>query len=238
MITRVLHPDKDPMGRLLKDYLAGDRDAFLTVDSAQLDMSKMYGKTLFRLPEQMDDQETCALKMCRGKILDVGAGSGCHSLVLQDAGKNVTALEVSPGAIDVLAQRGVKQRLFDSLFNLNGQCFDTLLMLMNGIGICGTIDGLNYFFQYARQILNPGGQILADSTDLCAMHTRLPLMADSEEIYYGETEFVMSYKAITSDPFDWLYIDYATLSFYAEFHGWKCRQVTKTLDGKFLARIY
>jgi len=133
----------------------------------------------------------------------------------------------------------VRKVLHESLFSLGQENFDTLLMLMNGIGICGTIEGLNYFFQYARDLLAPGGQIIADSTDISGGFTCLPLAGgDSEASYYGETQFSMSYKKVVGDPFDWLYIDYATLCFYAEFHGWRCRQIVLGPDGKYLARIY
>ncbi|WDP91115.1 MAG: class I SAM-dependent methyltransferase [Desulfobacter sp.] len=234
----ILPRDRDPMGAMLGDYLAGDTTAFLTVESPLLEMSEMDGATMFRDRDEMSELELRAMDLCRGKILDVGAGSGCHSLELQAAGRDVTALDISPGCMAAMAARGVEQRVLDSLFNLTKGHFDTLLMLMNGIGICGTIAGLNYFFQHIRSILTPGGQVLADSTDLAAMHTRLPLMPGEEEAYYGETEFVMSYKGMASEPFDWLYIDYATLAFYARFHGWKCEQVMTGGDGKFLARIY
>jgi SAM-dependent methyltransferase len=201
-------------------------------------MSEMTGKIMFRGKAEMSDPELAALEICRGRILDVGAGSGCHSLALQEEGADVTAIDISPGCMAVMEQRGVEQLIFDSLFNLKDQRFNTLLMLMNGIGICGTIEGLNYFLQIIPQVLARGGQVLVDSTDLTAMYTNLPLMPGDDETYYGETEFVVSYGKIRSDPFEWLYIDYATLAFYADFHGWQCEQVMKTDDGRFLARIY
>ncbi len=238
MIKSVLAPDNDPLGLMLKDYMAGESLAFLEVESPLLDMSEMKASTLFRTLAQMTGLELRALDLCQGEILDVGAGSGCHSLALQKAGHDVTALDISPGCMDVMDTQGVKKRIFDSLFNLDNQRFNTMLMLMNGIGICGSIEGLNYFFQHIRGILCRGGQVLADSTDLAAMHVQLPLVPDESCAYYGETQFIMSYKGNSSDPFDWLYIDYATLAFYAEFHGWRCEQIMKMPDGKFLARIY
>jgi len=238
MLRSRISRDKDPMGAMLLDYQAGDKEACLEVDSDLLEMSVMAGKTLFRGVEEMSGLEQRALGLCRGRILDVGAGSGCHSLVLQGADHDVTALDISPGCMDVMAHRGVEQRVFDSLFNLTDLRFDTLLMLMNGIGICGSIEGLNHFFQHIRGLLGKGGQVLVDSTDLAAMYTQISLIPEESESYYGETQFIMFYKEIASDPFDWLYIDYATLDFYAQFHGWRCERVMKIPDGKFLARIY
>ena len=230
---------KDALGRMLADYLAGDHGACVTVASSVLDMDRMGGGTMFRPFSQMGEMERQGLECCQGKVLDVGAGSGCHSLVLQDRGLDVTAMDISPGCVDVMTARGVKQVLHESLFALGKGNYDTLLMLMNGIGICGTIEGLNYFLQYARALLAPGGQILADSTDISGGFTSLPMAGGGNEApYYGETRFSMSYKGVAGDPFDWLYIDYATLSFYAEFHGWRCRRIFRGTDGKYLARIW
>ncbi len=238
MLKSTIEPGRDPLGLMLSDCMNGKSKAFVRVDSSLLEMSEMTGKIMFRGKADMSDLELAALELCRGRILDVGAGSGCHSLILQEAGHDVTAMDISPGCMAVMEKRGVRQLLFDSLFSLKGQRFNTLLMLMNGIGICGTIEGLNFFLQHIRQVLNHGGQVIVDSTDLTAMYTNLPLMPEDDETYYGETEFAMSYGQVRGDPFEWLYIDYATLVFYAEYHGWQCEQIMKTGDGKFLARIY
>ncbi|MCG8688584.1 MAG: class I SAM-dependent methyltransferase [Desulfobacterales bacterium] len=231
-------PEKDPLGLMLTDYLAGNQKVYVRVESPLLDMTRMKGEVMFRPKEKMSALELSALDLCRGSILDVGAGSGCHSLVLQDQGKDVTALEISPGCMAVLEKQRVEKRIFASLFSLKKERFNTLVMLMNGIGICGSIEGLNYFLQHIRQLLEQGGQVLADSTDLTSMYTRQPIVPDDSGAYYGETQFTMSYGRIQSDPFDWLYIDYATLEFYAQFHGWQCEQILTTGDGKFLARIF
>ena len=238
MNRTIIDSEKDPLGMMLSDYLAGDKNACVRVDSPQLEMSRMKGSVMFRPKEKMSALEQCALDLCQGHILDVGAGSGCHSLVLQEAGKDVTALDISPGCMAVMEKQGVTQRIFASLFSLKKERFNTLLMLMNGIGICGSIEGLNYFLQQMRTLLHPGGQIIADSTDLTSMYTRQPLAATETDAYYGETQFTMTYGKVRSDPFDWLYIDYATLAFYAEFHGWRCEKIMTGGDGKYLFRIF
>jgi 2-polyprenyl-3-methyl-5-hydroxy-6-metoxy-1,4-benzoquinol methylase len=147
MQTSVLESENDPLGAMLLDYWNGRKDAFVTVDSTLLEMAQMSGRIMFRGFDQMSPIEHRALALCRGRILDVGAGSGCHSIYLQEQGRSVTALDISPGCIEVMAKRKVGARLHNSLFNLENQKYDTLLMLMNGLGICGTLDGLNLFFQ-------------------------------------------------------------------------------------------
>ena len=109
-------------------------------------------------------------------------------------------------------------------------------MLMNGIGICGSLDGLNLFLQSARAVLSDDGQILADSTDLTSLYDPKTL-SSVDGRYFGETQFVMTYKEIAGDPFEWLYIDFETLKYYAAFHGFTCETIITDNTGKYLARL-
>jgi len=207
------------------------------VESPLLEMSKMSGRVMFRRADQMSPIELKTLALCRGRILDVGAGSGCHSLCLQEQNREVMALDISPGCIEVMEKRKVSRRIHNSLFSLENQRYDTLLMLMNGLGICGTLDGLNLFFQYIRPLLRAGGQVLADSTDLASLYGNGEIIFQDGG-YYGETQFAMGYKDIKGDPFEWLYIDYATLDYYVAFHGWQCDLIMQEEDGKYFVRIH
>ncbi|MFH2057622.1 MAG: methyltransferase domain-containing protein [Pseudomonadota bacterium] len=236
MKEKITNPGKDPLGTMMLDYLSGDHKAFVTVESDTMDMWKMTGKTMFRTFGAMNRIERKALSLCRGKILDIGAGSGCHTLYLQNKNKQVHALDLSCGSIEVMKKRNVVHPIYDHLFSLKNKRYDTLLMLMNGIGIVGSLDGLNLFFQFIKTILNTNGQILVDSTDLAALYDP-KILASANQEYYGQTRFTMTYKKIISDPFDWLYIDFHTLIFHAGLHGFECEKIMADKTGKYLARI-
>ncbi len=233
---------KDPLGAMLQDYIDGDKLASVNVTSANLDMWEMTGDIMFRSFKQMSHIEKKALSMCKGKILDVGAGSGCHSLYLQKRHPHVDALDISPGCHHVMHQRKIKNPIHNNLFSLGNNTYDTVLMLMNGIGICGSIDGLNLFFQFIRTILSKTGQIIADSTDLATLYNLEKIVLD-DDIYYGETQFTMRYQsqdnmpAKISDPFDWLYIDFDTLKFHARFHGFSCEKIMTDQSFRYLVRL-
>jgi SAM-dependent methyltransferase len=237
MKSKINTRQKDPLGTMMLDYLNGQQDVFLTVTSNTLDMWNMTGKTMFRPFGAMNRIEKKALSLCRGKIMDIGAGSGCHSLYLQRKGFHVTALDRSIGCVTVMKKRKVKQVIHDNLFAVQERLYDTLLMLMNGIGIVGSLDGLNLFFQFADTLLTPSGQILLDSTDLAALYDP-DILAACPYDYYGQTEFVMTYKDCVSDPFDWLYVDFSTLCRYADFHGFKCEKLLTDKSEKYLARLW
>lgn len=242
MKDKIESPDKDPLGQMLLDYLNGDQDAAVTVESTTLDMWEMTGRTMFRTFKQMIPIEKKALGLCKGRVLDIGAGSGCHSLYLQSQDIRVDSLDYSAGCVEVMKKRGVKHPFHDSLFALDGPKYDTLLMLMNGIGIAGSLDGLNLFFQFIKTILSKNGQLIADSTDLAGLYDPAVLLQSVLDLglkdsYYGETQFTMTYQHIQSDPFDWVYLDFDTLARHAEYHGFSCENILSEKDGKFLCRI-
>ncbi len=235
----VIHdPHKDPLGMMMLDYLQGDRQAFVEVDSTSLKMSTMTGRTMFRQYDAMGLLEQQALGLCRGKVLDVGAGSGCHTLFLRENGIKVDALDISPGCIETMEKRQVEHPVHDSVFHHDGFQYDTILMLMNGLGLCGTIDGLNLFLQYIPTILRQGGQVLADSIDLAALFAPEPTALSADNNYHGETEFIISYRDIVSDPFPWLYIDFPFLQTLVHYNELQCEQLAVQQDGQYLVRIF
>lgn len=233
----ILDKGKDPLGRMMLDYLEGKSDAWLDVESSTLDMSTMSASVMFRQYAEMSLIEQKALELCKGWILDVGAGSGCHSLYLQERKENVVSLDISPGCVEVLRKRKLQHVVHQNLFSLCGEKYDTILMLMNGLGLCGTLDGLNHFFHFLPEILEEGGQLLADSTDLTALYHQAAEEGYIPESYFGETEFVMRYNTIVSAPFRWLYVDYETLNHTAKQYGMRCELLLSEEDGQYLVRV-
>ena len=166
MDTRLLSADKDPMGQAILDYHQKGKAARLRVFSSLFEEDEIPVKTLFRGFGEMPAIEQEALRLARGKILDAGAGSGCHSLALKEMGKTSMAIDISPLSTRVMRERGLNAQQANLLDPSWSDSFDTILMLMNGSGIIGRIENLNPFFQRMKNLLNPGGSILMDSSDL------------------------------------------------------------------------
>ena len=239
MSNSIPNKEKDPMGRAISDYFHTGKAGKLRVLSSMFYEDEIPVPTLFRTYDDMPVQEQQAIALCRGRVLDVGAGSGCHSIILKERGMEVVAIDISELSIEVMKERGIDARninFFDETF---GEKFDTLLFAMNGIGIVGKVDNLGNFFRSAKRLLAPGGQLLLDSSDIkyVFMDEDGGMDIDLAAGYYGEIDYKMRYKNITGEPFDWLYIDFDTLSMYAEEHGFNCE---KCIDGEhydYLARI-
>ena len=228
----------DPMGRAIADYFKTQKASKLRVFSPMFEEDEIPLTTLFRNYESMPEIERKALDMAKGRILDVGAGAGCHSLVLQKRGLDVTAIDISPLSVETMKEREVKKVIEQNFFTLEGQ-YDTILMLMNGIGIVGTLERMPEFFKQLDKILAPGGQVLCDSSDISYVFEDEEGMIDipNEMDYYGEHSFQMQYKDTIGEPFDWLYIDADTLKQKAGRCGYVVEVVAEGGHYDYLARL-
>ena len=238
MKTALLTPNKDPMGYAIADYFSKGKAGRLRVFSSQFDEDEIPVDQLFRTFDEMPPLEQEALRLAQGKILDCGAGSGCHALALQEIGKEVEAIDISPRSVEVMQQRGVKHAYCINLFDENYlQKFDTILMLMNGSGIIGKLENMGAFFTKMKQLLNPGGCIYMDSSDLRYLFEDEDgsFLVDLAGGYYGEIDFQMQYKQVKGEAFDWLYVDFQTLSYYAQENGFKVEMVKEGEHYDYLA---
>ena len=240
MNTSLLPAEKDPMGAALADFYHRQKADRLREFSSQFDEDEIPVKQLFRKAGQMPLLERTALAMATGTLLDVGAGSGCHALALQESGKEVSAIDISPLSVEVMKLRGVKDarqvNLFDERF---AATFDTILMLMNGSGIIGKLENLPDFFRKMKLLLRPGGCVLMDSSNLSYLFEEEDgsIVINLAGDYYGEVDFQMQYKNVKGDSFDWLYIDFQTLSIYAAENGFKAELVKEGTHYDYLAKL-
>ena len=224
-------PSWAPHGAALRDYLAGRLDAEVIVRDEDGEEERTPASVFFRGPEEFAVLDQVALDLCRGRVLDVGAGAGCHSLVLQDRGLQVTALDVAPEAVEVMWRRGVQDARVGDIFSFGGERFDTLLILMNGIGLAGTLEDLGRFLEAAPGLLLPGGQILLDSFDPGVPDPARP------DAYVGEMRFQLEYDGVRGAFYEFLFLDFETLRAHAEPHGWRAESIWQEDEGHYLARL-
>ena len=229
--------DRDVIGNALLDYYRGIYADDIVVISSIAEDDIIPIPYLFRSEEELPPIEKKALKLCKGKVLDVGAGSGCHSLILQHNNFNVEAIDVSKGAVNVMIQRGLTAQKLN-FFEVT-QKYDTLLFLMNGIGIAATLKELPTFLKKARTLLNDKGQILLDSSDISYMYREEDgsIWVDLNSSYPGEVNYQMQYKNITGDTFSWLFIDFETLKEIAAKEGLTCELMMEGDHYNYLARL-
>ena len=239
-MNSTLNTAADPMGAAIYDYhKTGEADT-LIVHSSMFEDDEIPVADLFRQIGQMSELEQMAMHLASGKILDVGAGAGCHSLALKQLGKDVLAVDISPLSVLTMKERGVDAReinFYDESFT---EKFDTVLMLMNGTGIIGTLDNIGNYFARLKQLLNPGGKVLIDSSDLRYLFEEEDgsLMIDLADEYYGQLDYQMEYKGIVGEPFYWLYLDFHTLAYYAEANGFRAELISEGEHYDYIAALF
>lgn len=236
-----LSPNNDPMGAAIRDYQSKGKASRLRVLSSMFDEDEMPVAHLFRTFNQMPRLEQKALSMAKGRVLDIGAGAGCHALALQERGLEVKAIDISPLSCEVMSERGVKDVECVNLFNpqLQGK-YDTLLLLMNGTGIAGKLNRLSMLLNRLKELLAEGGQILIDSSDLKYIYENEDgsMDIDLNAPYYGEVDYQMQYKNVKGEPFDWLYTDPMLLASISKQCGLNCEIVEEGESYDFLARLF
>ncbi len=229
----------DPFGAAFYDVMAGKKKSDILIKCSVAEDEWLDPEYFFRDFDLMPMTEKVALKMAKGRILDAGAGSGSHTLWLQKNGFDVTAIDISEGAVEIMKERGVINARLQNLFDIKDEKFDTIYMLMNGVGMVEDIDGLEHFFEFVKEILTPGGQILLDSSDLRYLFQEEDgsMWIDLNAPYYGEVEYELSYDEVKGKPFNWLYVDYYTLDHYAQVHGFEVEHVYEDDHFNYLASV-
>ncbi|CAM3756045.1 class I SAM-dependent methyltransferase [Flavobacterium chungbukense] len=232
---------KDLFGKAIFDFYTNNSPEDIITETSISEEDEMSVEYLFRAYNEMPKIEQKALQLAYGKILDVGCGAGSHALSLQnERNLEVTAIDISEKAIETALLRGIKNAQVKNILDFEGEKFDTILVLMNGTGIFGKLKNCNTYLSKLKSLLNPGGQILIDSSDIIYMFDEdedggkwIP----SENDYYGELIFNITYKGQKEEPFDWLYLDYNTLQNAANANGLKCELILEGEHYDYLAKL-
>jgi SAM-dependent methyltransferase len=232
---------KDLFGKAILDYQTNNSPEDLITETSISEADEMSVAYLFRSYAEMPKLEQKAIQLAKGKVLDVGCGAGSHSLYLQnELNLEVTAIDISANAIKACELRGLKNAKVQDIMQLEGNKFDTILLLMNGAGMCGKLKNIPNFLQKLKSLLTDEGQILVDSSDIIYMFDEdedggkwIPTDVD----YYGEVIFDIAYKGEKEASFDWMYIDYNTLQNAAVANGLQCELIVEGEHFDYLAKL-
>ncbi len=229
--------NKDLLGQAIWEYHQNPNDQELITWTHLTEDDLMPVDYFFRSYEEMPTIEQKALDFSYGNVLDIGCGAGSHSLYLQNQLElAVKAIDISPAAVATAKARGVKDTLCVDIYD-HEDTYDTLLMLMNGIGLCETLTGLQELLGHLKGLLNPGGQILLDSSDIIYLfeqdeYTQSPVQGG----YYGEVDFGIRYLG-DEQLFPWMYVDFQTLKKAAQESGYRCSLEIEGEHYDYLAKL-
>ena len=231
----------EPHGMALLAFFNGNADAELIVRRDDGHEAPIPVGYFFRDPSAFTAIENAAIELCRGRVLDVGAGTGLHSLVLQEKGMEVTSIDISHHAVEVMRKRGVKDALCYDIFEFSGGPFDTILLMGHGIGIVETIAGLDRFLARANDLLSGEGHVLLDSLDVRLtddpIHLAYHEANQKAGRYLGEVSLQFEFEGNKGSSCGWVHVDPETLEERAEAAGFRFELLVKEERGDYLARL-
>ena len=220
-------------GQAMLDYLNGDEEAYCVLRRDDgIAYPPIYARQFF-YPEGLPELDRVVVERCAGRVLDIGAGAGSHSLVIQARGLDVISVDISAKAVEVMSERGCRDARVGDVFDYYSEPFETVLVMLN-IGIVQNLDGLARFLRHLDDLLTDNGQLITDSIDPRnpADYSYLKYLQDkvAKGSYLGERTLRFEYKDQVSDWFEWMHIDPETLGRFVDDAGYSMERLGN--DGK------
>jgi len=180
-----------------------------------------------------------ALDLASGRVLDIGAGAGRCAVPLQDRGTDVTALDVSPGALALCRERGVRSTVLGTVFDHAGASYDTFLLYGNNLGLLGGPDTAPGFLSALSTLAAPGARVVAEGMD--PYRTDNPVHLAYHDLnrrrgrWPGQLRIRIRYQNLASDWFDYLFCSVAELRTLLTGTGWRLADVLPRAEDRYLA---
>lgn len=169
------------------------------------------------------------------RVVDVGAGAGRASLVMQDQGLHVTALDVSPGAIEVCRQRGISETFLGTVLDLadtDVAPFDTFLCLGANLGLIGRADSARAFFDALGRLGGPDVRLLGTMVNPyvtgVAAHLSYHEANRTAGRPAGTVRIRVRYQLAATPWFELVWASPKELEETAEAHGWSVVAIHET----------
>jgi len=183
--------------------------------------------------------ERRALRWVHGRVLDVGVGAGRVALELQARGREVVAIDVSPGAVRVARSRGVKdvrQLAFEDVDESLGR-FNTLVMFGNNFGLFGSRAKARRLLRRLRPFVE---RIVAASNDPYATNDPAHLAYQERNRARGrmpgQLRLRVRYRDLVGPWFEYLIVSPNEIAELVQGTGWKIRHLIRA-DGSFYVAV-
>jgi SAM-dependent methyltransferase len=201
-----------------------------------------YAKTYFSEYRAWSEKERQALKLVKGRVLDVGCGAGRHALYLQSKGYDVTGIDNSPGAVKVSKKRGLKKAKLlsiEEVDKLKANSFDTIILLGNNFGLFGGKKQAKVILKSLYKVTSPEARIIAENRN--PYKTKNPLHLQYHEFnrkrgrMSGQLRLRLRHDRTIGKWFDYLFVSPEEMKEILKGTGWKVSTIFDERDPVYLA---
>ena len=234
---------QDAFGRLLLDFLEGRPEPEIVERDDGLVDAHDEVRAYFAPVRRWAASERRALRLVRGRVLDVGCGAGRVALELERRGREVVAIDASPLAVEVCRRRGVSDARVLRLEDVGPELgvFDTLIFYCNNFGLFGGEARARRLLRRLHRLTTARGRILASSHD--------PLRTDDPDhlAYHernrargrlaGQIRLRIRHRKLATPWMDYLFVTRDEMAGLAEGIGWRLARVVGAPEDRFYVGV-
>ena len=217
---------------MLHDFLHGNADAREIVERDDGFIAPSAGAPAYFAPyRRWLPFQRRALRFVRGRVLDVGCGAGRVALRLQERGHDVVAIDVSPGAVDVCRQRGVRDvrvLAFEHVDKSLGE-LDSVVLFGNNFGLFGDEAKARRLLRRLHGLTSSRARIVAESNDPYRTddpdHLAYQELNRSRGRMPGQVRIRVRYRRHATPWFDYLLVSPDEMRTLADGTGWHVGRV-------------
>ena len=235
--------DKETFGRELSDGLHGRADSEIVErDDGYIDSSWAL-KTYFSSYKDWPPHQKKAMKLVRGRVLDIGCGAGRHAIYLQRKGFRVTGVDQSAFVIKVAKRRGLKDGRRIAIAELDRKAggFDTIIMMGNNFGLFGNCRRAKSLLRRFLSFTSDKARIVAECVDPYATDFPLHLAYHRRNRRRGrmggQLRIRIRYQDRATPWFDYLFVSRDELREILRGTGWEIRRVIGSRRAAYVAVI-
>jgi len=184
------------------------------------DVTEAHLAGYFAPPETWRPEERRVLDRVEGRVFDAGCGVGRHALALQDRGRDVLAVDRSPGAVTRDGDRGVESvAVGDLTAPPVTERVDSVVVLGKQLGLGSSLSALRATLDALAGVTRPGGRLVGD---LDALARREPTYLDDHTLGDGAAyrRFRVEYDGLAGPWTDLLLVDPARFRAVVDRTSW------------------
>jgi SAM-dependent methyltransferase len=236
--------DRDAYGHQIYDYHMGIKSIeIIERDDGLVDYTDSLPGAYFSDYPDWPEYEREGMKYVEGRVLDIGCGAGRHCLYLQEQGHEVVGIDLSPLAVEVCRERGVRDARLLNITQIDSRLgtFDTILMMGNNFGLVGNIRRARWLLRKFKAITTPDARILGTSRDPYKTTTEHHLdyhrLNRGRGRMAGQARLRVRYKKFSSKWFDYLLVSQDEMMRISEGTGWHVECFIDSTESTYIGII-